>query len=142
MKKLTSIFSTIICLTMMLFMVPTMVKAEEIDSKEFITLVPFQGLGEVFDYTYENGEVVLKVKDIDLYNALLLAEKSYDESYDGSGSDIDPNIKEGTPLYNKLSKYLKSSEKEDYTEIYGTIGLGTHIYFPENVTKIKFFAYK
>ena len=140
MKKLTSLFTTILCLTMVLFVMPTMVRAEEIDSKEFITLVPFQGLGEVFDYTYENGEVVLKVKDIDLYNALLLAEKSYGDEDDES--DIDPNIKKGTPLYNKLSKYLKSSEEEDYTEFYGTIGLSTHIYFPENVTKITFFAYK
>ena len=143
MSRFKNLFSTILCLTMLLFMVPTMVRAEEIDSKEFITLIPYQGLGEVFDYTYENGEVVLKVKDIDLYNELVLVDKTWQESINGSDSKTDTLIREGTPLYNKLSKYLKEIpiEGEDRTEVQGTLGLHPHIYFPDNVTKISFLLY-
>ncbi len=142
MKKIKNVLAAVLCLTMMLFVIPAMVKAEEIDSKDFITLVPFQGLGEVFDYTYENGEVVLKVKDVDLYKALMLSEQRWADSRNDIDSDIDDTIREGSIAYSKLSKYLKEVpvEGEDRTIITGTIGLGTHIYFPENVTKITFSA--
>ena len=163
MKKL---FTTILCLTMLLFMVPTMVRAEETDDVTTVTKMvtgkeEFAGLmtkyyddlnnnannvvfplyvgtnkidlsnsieisyltdgqEELFDYTFENGVITLKVKDYDLYNALI------------SGKDITP---ENFPdVVKKLEKYLEPEEGSPDI-LSGMIGVRVKIYIPEGLEK-------
>ncbi len=129
MKKLTSIFSTIICLTMMLFVIPTIVKAEEI-SKEInaddlleVTMRD-ENQSKLFDYTVKDGVITIKVKDENVYNALI-AEK---------------NIAIDSRIDKILSQFLVEDCADDectYKLPDAVIGLNVMLAFPEGADRIE-----
>ncbi len=165
--KIKNLFTTILCLAMVLFVVPTMVRAEDdakdyvsvtklvTDKEEFKTLMAkysedldnrtnnyieplFVGTNkidlsdyitisylmdsqeELFDYTFENGVITLKIKDYDLYHALISGENITEKNY--------PDV------FKKLEKYLEPVENQpDLLE--GIVGVSVKIYIPKELER-------
>ena len=167
MQKFKNVISTILCLTMVLFVIPTVVKAEDgeedyvsvtklvTDKDEFKTLMAkyiedldnhtnnyvdplfvgtnkidlsnyitisylMDGQEELFDYTFENGVITLKIKDYDLYHALITGENITEKNCPDA--------------FKKLEKYLEPEEGQ-LDLLSGIVGVSVKIYIPKELER-------
>ncbi len=125
MQKFKNVFSAILFLTMVLFMVPTMVRAKEINADDLLDVtMRDENQSKLFDYTVKDGVVTIKVKDVDVYNTLV-AEK---------------NIAIDSHIDKILSQFLVEDCADDdctYKLPDAVIGLNVMLAFPEGADRIK-----
>jgi len=98
--------------------VPILISGKNVSLNDYISLeYEDEKQKELFDYTFENNTLTVKVKDIDVYNAML--ERKY---------ITDKN----DPVYQKMSKYARVSESGNCY-----VGLDVKIYFKGDITRIE-----